>query len=236
MPFPRAKANLYDVGTRVPLAARWPERIVGAGHSIDDFVSLTDIAPTILHAAGLETSTRMTGRSLYDLFIGDQTQLQERLRDFIVFGFERNNLCRPEGVGYPMRAVRTRDFLYIRNYEPDRWPAGNPDLENVPSQFGDVDPSPTKDFMLEHKDKFQREFDLCFAKHPAEELYDVSRDPDQLDNLLEQKNKIMFEDMKRQMKQFMEKYMRLTHDPRLDRQNPWDEYPYYVRKPTKEKK
>lgn len=44
MPFPRAKSNLYDMGTRVPLAIRWPEQVPG-GRTVSDFVSLTDLAP-----------------------------------------------------------------------------------------------------------------------------------------------------------------------------------------------
>ena len=52
MPFPRAKANLYDLGTRMPLAIRWPKQVPG-GRTVDDFVNLTDLAPTFLEAAGL---------------------------------------------------------------------------------------------------------------------------------------------------------------------------------------
>ena len=63
MPFPRAKANLYDLGTRMPLAIRWPKRIPG-GRTVDDFVNLTDLAPTFLEAAGLTPPEAMTGRSL----------------------------------------------------------------------------------------------------------------------------------------------------------------------------
>jgi len=43
MPFPRAKTNLYDYGTRMPLAVRWPARVKG-GRVIDDFISFTDFA------------------------------------------------------------------------------------------------------------------------------------------------------------------------------------------------
>ena len=63
MPFPRAKANVYDAGVRVPLAIRWPG-VVKAGTAIDSFVSLTDIAPTLLESAGLKPPEAMTGRSL----------------------------------------------------------------------------------------------------------------------------------------------------------------------------
>ncbi|MHC4620585.1 MAG: sulfatase-like hydrolase/transferase, partial [Planctomycetota bacterium] len=66
MPFPRAKANLYDLGVRMPLAVRWGGRVRG-GRVVDDFISLTDLAPTFLEAAGLQVPAQMTGRSLVDI-------------------------------------------------------------------------------------------------------------------------------------------------------------------------
>ena len=51
MPFPRAKASLYDLGTRVPLAIRWPQGIKNTGRVVGDFVNLSDVAPTFLEAA-----------------------------------------------------------------------------------------------------------------------------------------------------------------------------------------
>ncbi len=51
-------------------------------------------------------------------------------------------------------AVRTRDFLYIRNFEPDRWPAGDPipgEMNNPPNPYGDIDDSPTLSYLLENQ-------------------------------------------------------------------------------------
>ena len=66
MPFPRCKANLYDWGARVPLALRWGTR-VAKGLRLSGFVSLTDLAPTFLEAAGVDIPPEMTGRSLLSL-------------------------------------------------------------------------------------------------------------------------------------------------------------------------
>ena len=60
MPYPRGKCNLYDWGTRMPLAIGWLGRIP-PDRVIDDFVSLTDLAPTFLEAAGLPIPKAMTG-------------------------------------------------------------------------------------------------------------------------------------------------------------------------------
>ena len=60
---PRGLANVYDAGTRTPLAMRWPGR-VKAGRRIKQFVSFEDFAPTFLKLAGLKKDSQMTGQSL----------------------------------------------------------------------------------------------------------------------------------------------------------------------------
>src|SRR5205814_1644024 len=71
-PFPRGKTNLYDAGTHVPLAIRWPQKIKG-GQKIEDIVSSTDFCPTILEACGLKPNAAMTGRSLLPRLTSDAT-------------------------------------------------------------------------------------------------------------------------------------------------------------------
>ncbi len=89
----------------------------------------------------------------------------------------------------PMRAIRTPDFLYIRNYRPDRWPSGTPDWRHAVLEGGwyaDTDNGPTKTYIVDNRDRdpiHQRSYELCFAKRPPEELYDLSSDPGQLVNV-----------------------------------------------------
>ena len=90
-----------------------------------------------------------------------------------------------------IRAIRTEQFLYIQNLAPDRWPVGDPDCPVWPDDeptggFGDCDGSPTKTFLCNHRQDQAYYFDLAFGKHPAEELYDVKKDPYQLRNLANQ--------------------------------------------------
>ena len=59
MPFPRAKASLYDAGTRVPLAIRWPGGIKNPGRSYGRLINLSTLAPTFLKAAGIEVPKEM---------------------------------------------------------------------------------------------------------------------------------------------------------------------------------
>ena len=224
MPFPRAKASLYDAGTHVPLAIRWPEGISTAGRVHEGLVSLSDLAPTFLEAVGLRRPEMMIASSLLEIFSKPSAE-----RRGVYIAMERHDGCRKGGKGYPSRALRTGQYLYIKNFEPDRWPAGNPDREfcarYIP--FGEVDSSPTKSLLMENKDKegFRRFYDLAFAKRPAEELYDVRVDPGQLVNLA---GKSEFARVQKQLRAQLQERLVLTKDPRvLGLDAPWDYYPYY---------
>jgi len=226
MPFPRAKCNLYDYGTRMPLAVRWGAKVNG-GRVVDDFISHTDFAPTFLEAAGLEVHEEMTGRSLMNILLSDKSGRVDTERDRVFTALERHTLCRPNDVGYPSRAIRTHRWLYIRNYEPDRWPAGGPDFESPhQSIYGDIDNGPTKTYMMEHKNdpKVAPLFQLAFGKRPAEELYDVSKDPAQIHNLAADST---FARVKTKLRKQLEQYQHDTKDPRIEGKSPWDRYPYY---------
>lgn len=186
MPFPRCKGNLYDSGARVPLAARWGAKVKPDQIS-DAFVSLADLAPTFLEAAGIAIPPAMSGRSLIPLLSGKA----DAQRDHIITGKERHTACQeaPNNGGTPMRAIRTADLLYIHNFAPDRWPAGTPNWPAAQMRgawLGDCDNSPTKTYMVEQADKddtHRRLYDLAFGKRPTSELYDLKTDPDQLNNV-----------------------------------------------------
>ena len=137
MPFPRAKASLYDWGSRVPLAIRWPKGIEDSGRVIESFVNLSDLAPTFLEAAGVAVPDMMTARGLRDIFINQEVYN----RDAAYIAMERHDGCRKGGKGYPCRALRTKDYMYIYNFEPTRWPSGSPDASvcarSIP--YGEID-------------------------------------------------------------------------------------------------
>jgi len=178
LPFPRCKANLYDTGTNVPLAVRWPAK-VKAGRVVEDFVSLSDLCPTFLEAAGLRPLECMTARSFMNVLAAEGGGQVDARRDHVLTGMERHASARAGHVGYPMRAFRTAQYLYIRNFAPDRWPAGDPEA------YRDIDNGPTKSHMLEHRDDpaVKPLFELACGKRPAEELYDLKTDPEQLKNV-----------------------------------------------------
>ncbi len=184
MPFPRVKGHVYEHSNHVPLAVRWPGGIKRPGRVLDDFVDFTDLAPTLLDVAGITPAASgmapITGRSWREIFESEKSGRAIAARDHVLIGKERTDAGRPNDGGYPVRAIIRDGFLYLRNYEPDRWPAGNPE-----TGYLDTDGGPTKTFILEarRKNPADRFWQVNFGKRPAEELYDLTRDPDCMKNL-----------------------------------------------------
>ena len=223
---PRGLANLYDAGTRLPLVISRPGRFPG-GRAVDDFVDLADLAPTLLELAGLPIPTQMTASSLVPILESDRAGAVDPNRAFVVTARERHAYVRKGGNGYPGRALRTREFLYIRNYSPDLWPAGDPPL------FGDVDahmlhyPSPTKMFLLQRRNdpEYQSLFRLGFMKRPAEELYDLAKDPHQMTNVVQDPT---YSSMKDALAAQLKSYLTETGDPReVGGELKWEQGQYF---------
>ena len=231
MPFPRCKGNLYDWGSRVPLAIRWGKGISKTGRRITDFVSTTDLAPTFLEAAGVAVPDQMTGRSLVPILRNEQGGRVEAGRDAAIYGRERHTDCQQDNDdGYPSRAIRTDKFLYIRNYAPDRWPAGTPHYQNAYKKnawLGDCDNGPTKYYLWINRDAnatMKSLFDLNFGKRPAEELYIVANDPDQVVNVA---SKPQFATIKKALSNRLTAALIELQDPReTSAEVKFDDYPY----------
>lgn len=222
MPFPRAKATLYDAGTRVPLVMRWPGQVPPARVS-QAMVSLVDLAPTFLDVAGLPASADMSGRNLRPLWTG----ADDAARDRVFLERERHANVRRGDLSYPVRAVRTRDHLYIRNIAPDRWPAGDPELHHSVGPFGDIDDGPTKQLLLRRRDDpvIAPFFRLATSKRPGEELYALADDPHQLTNVADRTEHAPALGRLRAM---LDSWMRDTGDPRATTNDDrWERYPYY---------
>ncbi len=139
---------------------------------------------------------------------------------------------REGNLSYLVRAIRTRDFLYIRNLRPDRWPAGDPQIWFAFGDFGDVDDTPAKQQIIQHPTdpKIKPFFDLCFAKRPPEELYDLRRDADQLNNVAQQNE---YAKTRTALSARVDQWMKETQDPRVDSNyDAWDTYPYFGGRPS----
>lgn len=220
MPFPRVKGQTYQNSNHLPLAVTWPAGVREPGRTVDDYVSFVDLAPTIIELAGLQWSqTGMapaTGSSLADILAGRKS----KLRDHVLIGRERNDIGRPHDWGYPVRGIVEGAMLYLRNYEPDRWPAGNPE-----TGYLDTDGGATKTEILAARRAAGTNvfWSLCFGKHPAEELYDLRRDPDCLANLADDPAQAK---TKQRLEAQMVAELKAQEDPRMfGRGGEFDAYP-----------
>ena len=181
MPFPRVKGHTYDDAHRVPFVVSWPGRIAKPGRRVAELISLIDLAPTFLEVLGVNGTAQgmspITGRGFTDLLSGEATTD----RSFVLVGRERNDVLArpgsPAGLGYPARGIREGPFFYVRNFAPERWPCGDPELG-----LKDTDDSPTKTLVtaMGESDPYWRH---AFGKRPADELFDLSKDPDCVTNL-----------------------------------------------------
>ena len=221
MNFPRAKGNLYEYGIHVPLAIRWGARVPG-GRVVEDPVSLVDLTPTLLEAAGVAHpgTHPLAGSSLVELLTSGRQGLVDPTR-VVYAGRERHSSSRFENLSYPMRAIRTAQYLYIRNFRPERWPAGSPrkfeadgTLGPMHGAYHDIDPSPSKDYFARHHADLaiNRYLHLAVARRPAEELYDIRADPGCLRNLAVEP---AFDEITVRLRGALVDYLTRTGDPRL---------------------
>lgn len=195
-PFPHGKTQIYEWGVHQPLAICWKARVPG-GRLVTDYVNFTDFAPTILQAAGIPVPEEMTGKSLLPLLLSDKSGQIDPERDAVVVGRERHT------GSYPMRAIRTKDFAYIRNFATDR----------DPNQYGRGGPS--MEYMMAHKDdspELKRLYAASFGPRPAEEFYDLRKDPNELNNLADNPE---YASIKKQLSGRLNSCLLKTQDPRV---------------------
>jgi len=233
------KCDLYDFGTQVPLAIRWPGGIKTPGRVVDDFVSLPDLAPTFLAAAAVDPPETMVAKSLVNVLHSDQAGRIDRTRDAVFTGRERHvAAARTDHKPYPMRAIRTYDYLYIVNFEPDRWPMGTgpgygepagemPGFErlreNTFAAFADLDASPTKAWVVTQREQDPRSFELAVGRRPNYELYDVRADPHSTNNLADNPD---YAAIRNQLHKRLITELKQTEDPRVSENIVFEQAPY----------
>jgi N-sulfoglucosamine sulfohydrolase len=222
MPFPRSKGNAYAISNHVPLAMMWKQGIARPGRKIDDFVSFVDVAPTLIEAAGMKWSdtgmAEPAGRSLIEILRSEKAGRVVESRDHVLIGKERTDIGRPHDWGYPIRGIIKGDLVYLENFEASRWPAGNPE-----TGYLDCDAGATKSFILDARRKNPADefWALCFGMRPAEELFDLSRDPDCVRNLANSPGSSQMSALREQM----HAELRQQGDPRMDGKGAvFDEY------------
>jgi len=229
MPFPRIKGQEYELSNHLPLAIMWPAGIKKPGRVVNDYVSFIDFAPTFLELAGLDAKAAgmapTTGRSLTDIFFSTRSGWVNPARDHVLIGKERHDIGRPYDWGYPMRGIIKNDILYLRNYEPSRWPAGNPE-----TGYLNCDGSPTKTVVLgtRHSVETRHFWESSFGKRPEVEIYNVKSDIYCLKNLAGRPG---YERLEATLDRQMVRELKQQGDPRMEgRGHVFDEYPYADKK------
>ncbi|MBN1344071.1 MAG: sulfatase-like hydrolase/transferase [Phycisphaerae bacterium] len=165
-PHVRGKQWLYEGGIRVPLIVRWPGH-VAAGAVVDDLVSLIDLAPTSLAAAGIAPPGHLQG----NVFLGAGAKKRECV-------FAARDRC--DETSDRIRCARTKRWKYIRNYHPDR----------AYTQFNSYKyrqyPVLALMQVLQQQGKLTPAQALFMApRRPREELYDLEKDLHEIRNLCE---------------------------------------------------
>ncbi len=173
MVLPRHKQFVYEGGLRVPFVISWPQanaQLRTKGAVRDDIVNGIDIGTTSLGLAGIPIPSVMAGDNVFAHNYQEKSHTIAT-RDRLDYTFDR------------IRAVRTKDFKYIRNYFPER--------AYMQAQYRDLHPKKFP-FMQAYKTlysagKLNSAQALFMAKRkPNEELYDLKTDPDEINNLASQ--------------------------------------------------
>ena len=164
-PFPRHKRALYETGTKVPMIIKFPEN-EKAGTSDKRFISFIDLAPTVLSLAGIAPPKVMQG-------IAQFGQFEEKVKPKYTF----HTSDRFDGVYDRLRAVRSGRYKYIKSFDTSLSHA-------LPVKYREQMP-----MMRELRRLYaigelnENQARWLHPEKPEEELYDLVKDPYELNNL-----------------------------------------------------
>jgi arylsulfatase A-like enzyme len=173
---PRSKRWPYFSGLNVPLIIHVPEKFkhlappeYKTGGTSDRLVGFIDLAPTLLSIAGSKAPAHMQGHA----FMGQHTVPAQKFS----FGFRGRMDERYDMV----RTVFDGRHVYIRNYMPHK---------HYGQYLDYMFQTPTTRVWhdLYHAGKLNAAQSIFWQTKPAEELYDLEADPDEVNNLASSKN------------------------------------------------
>ena len=166
--FPAAKWTLFAPGVSSAAIVRWPGR-TRAGAVTDAIVQYEDVLPTLIDLAGGPAEKGLDGLSFAAVLTGERTEFRE-----FAFGIHNNW---PEGRPYPIRSIRSKKYKLILNLMPEN--------DYHEKHIMDID---REDYWKSWVETAARDPRAAgplrrFLKRPAVELYDVEKDPWELENL-----------------------------------------------------
>jgi len=174
--WPFAKWCVYDGGLRVPLIVRWPGR-TAAGSVTDAMISLADLLPTFIQAAGAAPPEGIDGQSFLPVLNGKQ-----RVHRNVVFGTHTGNENGGPGIANhcPARTIRTQTHRYVLNLSPETtFTTHITGCKSGPHYL------PHWDSWVEKATTDTRAKAIVrrYQHRPEEELYDLREDPFEMNNL-----------------------------------------------------
>ena len=237
MAFPYAKANCTEYGIHMPLAVCWKKKIP-ANQTVSKLVGFIDLTATIHHAFDIKNEGEhpISGKSFLDLLKENQKTITPVHQQKIFAGRERHSSSRYNTLGYPQRCIRTNQFLLVRNYKPERWPAGpgqknkkGPNSELGPKHNGyhDIDACPTLDYLIKGRSDstISKYFHLAVSKRNYEQLFNIIEDPYCINDLV---GKPEYKEKHKELADQLTNYLVQTKDPRENGNGDiFESYPRY---------
>ncbi len=164
-PLPRQKRLIYDSGLNTPMIIRFPNK-ANAGTKDEQLISFIDFAPTLLSLSGVKPLDYMQGQA----FLGNYKSKKER--PYIHAAADRF-----DGETDVIRAVRDKQFKYIKNYRPQQ-------PFYLPIIYRERIPTMQELLRLREEGKLDSIQMQWFRKNkPTDELFDCKNDPHELHNL-----------------------------------------------------
>jgi N-sulfoglucosamine sulfohydrolase len=173
--FPFAKWTCFELGLTSGMIVRWPGT-VAAGSKSNALVEYVDVTPTFLDAAGIETPDTMDGRSFLPVLTGERAEHKQ-----YTFGLQTTRGIGQGSENFGVRSAGTKTHRYIRNLNPTET------FKNFVTRPG----GDKADFWMSWIEKAKAGDAHALAMtekyqhRPAEELYDVEKDPHCLNNLID---------------------------------------------------
>jgi len=168
--FAHCKWTLYDSGIRTAFIARWPKRIK-AGSVTDAMVQYVDVTSTLIELAGGEPIRGLDGFSFLPILLGQKDSHRD-----VTYGVHTTKGIHSGSDCYPIRSIRTATHKYIMNL-------------NHKSEFSNnITERDTGRFWKSWVEKAKTDADAArkvkmYVRRPAEELYDLEKDPCEVNNL-----------------------------------------------------
>ena len=197
MPFPFAKTNLYRHSTRTPWIVRWPGVVESGSCDSQHMISAIDFMPTMLESCAIGLPDGLDGRSFLPLLKGKP----QAGREMVFTEYHEN----AGGIRNPMRSIQTKRYGYIFN----PWSDGKRLFKSA-TLYSQSYKAMKKAGAADETIAARVEF---FNHRVVEELYDYEKDPDALNNLIDNPE---YAEVVTRMRRELATHMKQSGDPALD--------------------